>query len=269
MLFSPLPSPFWSLTAPLRRHQTGGRAVLGGPGDRLVTWPSGSMGGLPRSQPAPREQRRGGDNARRPGTWRSPWHTPRSTGLTARWPAEAPYCSHFTISWWNAVQKGTNWELYNLPLLQHWETRVFFRLLCSPVGESNQLPSPLEFPWGKPKLEAHFSLTSPGSCYVACLMWLPKRVSGVSAQLDTQETDAGQESVTQSHAWRSHTRSVRFQSSYIIPPSTIKLDWQPRGQGGEEPFIHSFIHSTYFQSCIALAYFINLLILLLVYITWL
>lgn len=172
MLFASLPPPFRSLRTPHGRPQTAGPAVLGGPwGTAWGLGPVTPRGDSPLPGQPHRSQSVEGVKRGGPGPG-SPLGTPHG----ARWPDEAPHCSPFHNSLMKWGSKGHQPSILPPPLLRRWETEAFCRLLCSPVGESNQPPRPLGIPGGKPKLEAHFSPVSLGSGHMACLVSLPKRI---------------------------------------------------------------------------------------------
>lgn len=121
-------------------------------------------GWLAHSQTTPWEQKLGGDCAKLPSLPFSSQSICLAHGLMCAGQRRIPFAPCFTTSGWNVVQKGTNWELHNPPTHSGLRKESILWLFCSPVEESSQQISPLEFPVGNSKPEPSAALLL-GSCY--------------------------------------------------------------------------------------------------------
>lgn len=117
----------------------------------------------------------------------------------ACWPEKAPSCSLFHNIWMKCGSKGHQLRVTQPPTPSGLRKESILWLLCSPVGESNQLLSPLEFPVGKSKPEPSVALRSR-ELLLGLLHEFSQWSPHVSPQIYTQETRTQQDSVTQRHA---------------------------------------------------------------------
>lgn len=139
-------------------------------GDCLVIWPSGSTGGLSRSQPAPREQRHGGDYVRPPKTRLSPWHTTHSTRPDAVGQMRLPIVaiSQYLDEMWfkrAPTENYTTSHSFSIEKLKH-SSGSFAAQLGNPI----HLPAPWNSRGENLNLRPTLALFPPlGTCYLASL----------------------------------------------------------------------------------------------------